>query len=261
MIKKIVAIAILGLLCIGGRFTPADASTDISVTLHPEQIMIGAAFDGEHVSVAGRIPSDASALIRITGKAEHNNLKQKGRALGILWMNLGSVEISKAPNVFLLYLSPEGNPGSQAEEASWRNLGVGLEGLRKQVDIVSGEEDKNALFDEFVKLKHKSGLYATVENAIHYGEDDGKTKAFNATVTLPASLPQGTYKFELLAVKDGAVEASVIRKIDAREVGMPAWISKLAFDHGTLYGVLAVLVAVIAGLLTGVMFKGEKGAH
>ena len=261
MTKKILAIAILGLLCIGGRLTPADASTDISVTLHPEQIMMGAAFDGEHISVAGRIPSDASALIRITGKTEDNNLKQKGRALGVLWMNLGSVEISGAPNVFLLYLPAEDNSGSQAEQASWRKLGIGLEGLRKQVDIVSQEKDKDALFDEFVKLKHKSGLYATVENAIHYGEDDGNTKAFNATVALPASLPQGTYKFEVLAIKDGAVEASVARKIDAREVGLPAWISTLAFDHGTLYGVLAVLVALIAGLLTGIMFKGEKGAH
>ena len=52
-----------------------------------------------------------------------------------------------------------------------------------------------------------------------------------------------------------------IANIDVREVGMPAWISSLAFNHGALYGILAVLVAVVAGLGTGILFKGGKGAH
>ena len=51
-----------------------------------------------------------------------------------------------------------------------------------------------------------------------------------------------------------------ILEIEAKKVGMPAFITSFAFNHGTLYGVLAVLVAIIAGLVTGVIFKGEK-AH
>jgi hypothetical protein len=37
--------------------------------------------------------------------------------------------------------------------------------------------------------------------------------------------------------------------------------SSMAFNHGTLYGIVAVMVAILAGLLTGVVFKGGKGAH
>ena len=65
----------------------------------------------------------------------------------------------------------------------------------------------------------------------------------------------------MFTVEGGAITGTARREIDAREVGMPAWISALAFNHGTLYGVLAVLVAIIAGLVTGIIFKGEKGAH
>jgi len=261
VIKKILAISTISMACLVGRLHAADASTALGVTMQPKHILIGAAYNGMQISVAGKIPSDAAAFIRLTGKLEHNRLKQKGRALGLLWMNLDSVEISKVPNVFLLYLPPGAGDASQTGQPTWRKLGIGLEGLRRQVDIVAHDANKGALFDEFVKLKEKSGLYGMVENAIHYEQNDGAMKTFNATLALPASLPQGTYRFELMAIKDGAVEGSVVRNIVAREVGMPAWISRLAFDHGTLYGVLAVLVAVVAGLFTGIMFKGEKGAH
>ena len=86
-------------------------------------------------------------------------------------------------------------------------------------------------------------------------------KSFNALLTLPAALPPGTYDIEVFTIKNGIIDEPVVKTIDAREVGTPAWISKLAYNHGILYGVLAVLVAVMAGLLTGVLFKGAKGAH
>jgi uncharacterized protein (TIGR02186 family) len=259
--KKIFAIAMVSLVCLSARLFAADAAIDLGVTLQPEHIRMGAGYDGENVFVSGQIPSDATALIRVTGKPEHSKLKQKGRALGVLWMNLGSVEISKVPSVFLLYLPESAPKASQTGQPAWRALDLGLEGLRKQADIVAADAEKNSLFDEFVKLKQKSGLYGQVDNAVHYGPIDGKMKPFEATLALPAALPTGTYHIDVLAVKDGAIEASAVRDIDAREVGMPAWISTLAFDHGTIYGIFAVLVAVVAGLFTGLLFKGDKGAH
>jgi uncharacterized protein (TIGR02186 family) len=259
--NKIFAITMIAMACLAGKPYAADTPTALSVSMQPEHIQMGAAFNGAHISVAGEIPSDADAVIRLIGKPEHRRLKQKGRALGVLWMNLEAVEVSKAPNVFLVYLPAGDGAGSDAGRPAWHKLGIGLDGLRRQVDIVARDDNKDALFDEFVKLKEKAGLYGMVENAVQYEQNNGSVKSFNTTLSLPASLPQGNYRLELLAIRNGAVEASLIRNIDAREVGMPAWISRLAFNHGTLYGVLAVLVAVVAGLFTGIMFKGEKGAH
>lgn len=257
MIKKSFAIV---LLCLAVGLGSADAATDLSVTVLPEQISIGAAYNGARLSVAGEIPSDASALVRITGEQEHYTLKQKGRALGVLWMNLDSVTISNLPSVFILYLPREAVAGNNARPA-WQTLGLGLEGLRKQADIVARDDDKVGLFDEFVKLKKKAGLYGVVVDAVRYGAAAGPVKSFEAVLRLPAALPQGRYQIQVFAVTNGVVEATAERTIDAVEVGMPAWISAMAFNHGAIYGVLAVLVAIVAGLLTGILFKGEKGAH
>jgi hypothetical protein len=78
---------------------------------------------------------------------------------------------------------------------------------------------------------------------------------------MPSDLPRETYQVEVVAVRNGGVVARARQPIIAREIGMPAFISSLALKHSTIYGVLAVLVAAIAGLVTGVIFKGGKGAH
>ena len=257
MIRNIATIAIVCLAGLGLTLGRAQAASDLKVVMHPEQIRMGAGYDGAQVLLTGKLPAAAAALVRVVGPAEHSRLKEKGRALGVLWMNMGSVEIADAPNVFLLYLPEKGEDilgaGGVPE--------VGLQGLHKQVTIASEDADKDALFDEFVKLKEKSGLYGTFANAIQYGPAEGDLKPFKATLALPASLPQGRYTVQVLAVTDGAVAASDDRVLEAHEVGLPSWISTFAFDHGTLYGIFAVVVALLAGLLTGIIFRGEGGAH
>ena len=257
MIKNISVLTLVCLVGLGLTLDGARAATNLKVAMHPEQIRMGAGYDGAQVLLTGKLPAEAAALIRVVGPAEHSRLKEKGRALGILWMNMGSVEIADVPNVFLLYLPEKGGDILGAGGVPQ----VGLQGLHKQVKIVADDADTDALFDEFVKLKEKSGLYGTFADAIQYGPAEGGLKPFKATLALPAALPQGRYTVQVLAVANGAVAASEDLALEAHEVGVPSWISTFAFDHGTLYGIFAVVVAVIAGLLTGIIFRGEGGAH
>lgn len=255
--KTIAAMIMVCLAGVGVNVGTAHAAVDLGVTLSPATVQMGAGYNGQQISVSGRVPSGASALIRVTGPPEDRHLKEKGRALGMLWMNLGSVEISKVPDLFLLFLPPEAPDHLPA----WESLGLGLKGVRDRANIVADGTDTSVIFDEFVKLKEKSGLYGVFDNAVHYGADDGRMKRFTATLALPAALPQGKYRIEVLAIENNAIDASSVQDVDAHETGMPAWVSMLAFNHGTLYGVLAVLVAVVAGLGTGLMFKDSGGAH
>ena len=232
----------------------------LDITVEPGQILIGASYNGADISVSGQIPTDTEAVIRITGHEEDSRLKKKGQALGILWMNLGSVEFHNIPSVFILYTSKQADdPASPGQEKLYREIGI--ESVRRQVNIVSGYRDKDSLFEEFIKLKQKSGLYGTVENSIHYEKANSSVKTFSASVRLPSALPQGDYRLEVFAIGRDSIVGYSEKELKAKQTGMPAFIATLAFDHGTVYGILSVVVAIIAGLLTGIMFKGEKGAH
>ena len=44
--------------------------------------------------------------------------------------------------------------------------------------------------------------------------------------------------------------------------GAPAFLADMAFDHGTLYGILASVIAILGGLIISRIFQGSKsGAH
>ena len=203
--------------------------------------------------VSGQVPADTEAVIRITGHEEESRLKKKGRVMGVLWMNLGSVEFHNIPGVFLLYKSKQTDDQRVGE--------IDISAVRRKAEIVSEYQDKDALFEEFVKLKKKSGLYNTVENGIHYEKENNGMKSFSASIKLPSALPQGDYTLEVFALAGDGITGYSKKDLEVKQTGMPAFIANLAFDHGTLYGILSVIVAIIAGLLTGTIFKGEKGAH
>ena len=247
-----------GLLC-----SPPLAGTaeTFKVKLDPAVIHIGAFYNGERVSVTGEVPGKSEVVIRVTGKRQDLEFQKKGRVLGILWMNLATVTFHQLPSVYLLYTSKSfedmvrlnrGEPG--VEEVS-------LNSLESQVDITPAPADKHALLEELLKLKRSEGLYGIRNDAVQYGESQGSTKPFAATVSMPPRVPPGEYVVEVFALNHGNIVARTTDHLKVDEVGLPALLSALAFEHGGLYGVLASLIAIAAGLLTGLLFKGSKGAH
>jgi uncharacterized protein (TIGR02186 family) len=242
------------LLGLSGGGLQANDTAPVKMKLEPNVILIGAFYNGDKVSVSGEIPGGAKALLKVSGQQVETALKKKGRALGVLWMNMGTVTFHQIPNVYLVYTGGL-NPGSG------NGLGIGFDHVKRQLKITPDSEDKDALFDEFLKLKEDEGLYALKENAIRYGAETGLFKSFACTLSLPSRLPQGTYKVDLFAIKDGEIIGTDSQELKVKEIGLPTIISSLAFEHGTLYGVLATLVAIFAGLLMGAPFKGGKGGH
>jgi hypothetical protein len=57
------------------------------------------------------------------------------------------------------------------------------------------------------------------------------------------------------------VIAQTSRSMEVKLDGFPAMLSVLAFQHGAVFGILATLVAVVAGLVMGFVFGGGKGGH
>ncbi len=258
ILRSILVLVLMGLFPLPQT---ASAALPIQLRVVPDEIKMGLSYNGVDVSIAGKIPADSEVLVRVMGQPEHQKLKKKGRVLGLLWMNTEAVHIENVPSVFLLYPSAALAEQAKRRPEQWRRLGLGLEAMEEQVEIRPSGEDRDALFQEFVKLKEAAGLYGTVRGAVHYEDKGDGLKSFTCVAPLPSNLAQGEYVIEAVAVKDGAIAARGRVPIDAAEAGVTARLSYLAFNHGTLYGVLAVLVALLAGSFTGVIFKGGKGAH
>ncbi|RLB85632.1 MAG: hypothetical protein DRH15_03170 [Deltaproteobacteria bacterium] len=253
-IPKIV-ITIL-ILCTGPMIFAGNSGValadQMSLKLEPNVIIIGATYNGAIVKVTGQVPEDSEAVVYITGHRKDTEFKKKGKALGLLWMNIGTVVFHNVPNLYLIFT---------ALDANTKGLPVGLEALKKEIAITPESEDKDFLFKEFLKLKTKEGLYSITKGALKYDKPSKGMKPFTCTATLPSKLVPGSYEVHLAAINSGKIVASVKEVLKAEEKGLPNLVASLAYQHSTTYGILATIIAIIAGLIMGVIFKGGKGGH
>ena len=251
MLSSALWILLVGLLITCG-FTGFAMAEEVEFRLEPNVVIIGASYNGADVKVSGKIPADSEAVVYVTGQRKDTEFKKKGKALGLLWMNMGTVVFHNVPNLYLVYT------GSGVDK---ENLTVGFEAVKEQIDITPSSEDKDFLFNEFIKLKTKEGLYSITPDALQYEKGSGTQKAFTCTIRMPSKLVPGTYEVHVVAIGSGKVVAEDKQVLKAIEKGLPNLVASLAYRHSTTYGILATVIAIIAGLIMGVIFKGGKGGH
>ena len=231
----------------------ADETGSISAT--PTNIEMGAQYDGINLKVKGTVPAGSDVVLHLTGAVRDLHLRQKGKVFGLLWMNVGKVTLKNVPNVALIDTSrPFIELGSAA--APFR-----LESLRNVITI---EQDAKAeqidIPHELFLLKKHEKLYSEKEKGVHLGPVEGSLSSFSAELAIPSALAPGEYQVEAIAIKDGAVVGKYATTVHAALIGFPKWLSKLAFEKSLLYGILATVIAVFAGLAIGLVFQ-SKGAH
>lgn len=248
------AAVLLGLFIVLGAPGPAAAAS-LDLLIVPESVGIGAFFQGQEVMVSGKIPPGTEAVLEVMGSYAKEKLMRKGRRAG-LWMNVGEADISGAPSLYLVMSTkPELLSGSETE-VPW-----GYPALRKKINF-SGqiqEGERTELQNQFLELKESEKLYATLPGVLKLSPAGGDSLKVKGTFRLPANVKPGAYKVRLSAVQNGQVVTQQSFDLQVRMVGFPALLSALAYEHGALYGILAVVLAIVTGFVMGYLFKGGGG--
>ena len=235
-------------------------STESVITKHePNLIAIGAFFNGTQLTVSGKVAAENEVVVIVKGKQEELTLKKKGKALGLLWMNLGSVHFKNAPNLYLLYSSKGIMELAASESKTWEQLEIGFESLKKQIEIEAPQAERNDLIQEFLKLKQSQRLYEFHSGEISFEQKNDTEKSFNAAVWIPPQIPLGEYQVQVMEIHNGIIVGNSVDQLKVKEQGIPFIISSLAFNHSFFYGFLAVLIAVAAGLAMDFFFGTGKG--
>lgn len=232
------------------------ANSDFQVI--PNEVEIGAFFQGAQVTVQGEIPPGSQAVLEVIGNALEEKLMRKGRR-GILWMNVGEIQIKGAPCLYLVRsTNPELLSPSQKHQAPW-----GYQALEQQVtfsgQVRQGEEA--ALFQQFLQLKESEGLYGNSLRPLKVVSSAPDHLTVQGSFNIPARVTPGSYRLRLSVIQNGQVVSQKFADLQVMQIGFPALLSSLAYQHGALYGILAVVIAIVTGFLMGFLFKGKGGAH
>ena len=242
-----------------GTLNPQISMVSSKVKHEPNLIAIGAFFNGTQLTVSGKIAAENEVVVIVTGKQEDLTLKKKGKALGLLWMNMGDVHFKKVPNLYILYSSKGMMELAASDAKTYEQLGIGFESLKNEMEIEAPQAERNDLAGEFLKLKMKQRLYASHQGEISFEQKNDTEKLFNAAVWIPPRISPGEYQVQVTEIHNGIIVDNSMDQLRVKEEGVPSMISSLAFNHSIFYGFLAVLIAIAAGLAMDFFFGTGKG--
>jgi uncharacterized protein (TIGR02186 family) len=250
--RVVLASSVLLAVCTWTAGVARAGDTGAGLTIVPAEIRAGLSYSGTTVRIEADVPENHDVIIVCEGHAGPVELKKKGKVFGFLWMNVGELVYEHVPSLYVLASSAKLEPLAPPE--TLQELGVGYAALAGR-NLQSGDDaEQRRLFGELIKLKEHEKLFAVLEGAVRLEAREGGIVHASAECWLPAKTPPGHYQVRLYGFKEGQGRLAHSGELEIRQVGLAAAIVGLSRERGLLYCVVAVIIALTVGLLTGLVF-------
>jgi len=231
-----------------------------AVVLEPTEVRTDISFDGARVKVLGSVVEGYQVAVLCRGPATDLELKKKGKVLGVLWMSVGDVHLENVPSLYLLATS--GPLAGLAAARALEALGLGYDAIGQASLNRVPAVDRPMILGQLRQLKEREQLFAVREGAVRLEPGAGGTRLFQVECPLPSRIPQGDYEVQVFGFRDGRGELVGSAPLRVRPRGITGAIATLVAERPLLHGILAVIIAIVAGLLCAVMFgRGSQKGH
>ncbi len=252
----------------------ADAAATVVAT---DAVVVGYLFDHQRMrsvlpfllrggrrdvpGVRGESDPNVDLVIKITSPEGHQVLKQKGKVGGMLWMNVGQLKFENTPNFYELFSTKKIDDILGRDEMEKYTMGYAA--LQKHVEVapVANEEEKTKWFNEFVRFKEDSKVYATSFGKIETKMNKDGRQDYYILTDWPYQAQPGDYLVSVYAVKNGKVVEQAEAKVNVEQVGMVKTLATMAKNNAAFYGFLSIGVALGAGFGVSLVFRKGGGAH
>jgi len=213
-----------------------------------DHIEITTSFSGTRLLLFGATEGVGDVVVVVRGPNRREVIRKKERIAGI-WVNRQSVTFDDVPGY---YFQASTRPLSEiAKKNVLAKYRIGT--TRLQLKPLAGSAP--ALADSYrsalLRLKQEHSLYLAPSSPI---EITGG-RLFRVELDFPSNVPTGNYAAEIYLFQKGRVVSISRKSLAVRKAGIEATIFKFAHQHSAIYGIFAIVVALLAGWLAGVIFR------
>lgn len=202
------------------------------------------------IFVDSDIPGPFDVIVAIMGPSTPVEVRKKEREFGI-WIKGRAVQIDAAPSFYAVAATGTLNETlSNTDDLSYR---IGLQHVIRLIDAPSWVKvgEREDYRQAVVRIREQQGLYSVLPNSVNFIED----RVFETRIKLPANLVEGDYRARVFLTRNRKVLDVFTDTIEVRRAGFGRFIYRSAQEHPALYGIVSIVVALIAGWLASAFFR------
>lgn len=245
-------------LCLSVIPLAVAAQESVETDVSAREIAIESNFTGVRIVVFGSISNsrqttpesgiyDLAVVIR--GPEEPLISRRKERVMGI-WINTSARAYQNVPGFYAVLST---RPLDEiADRKTLNKYGIGFRSL--VLERRGPDAPPDPYRDAIIRIKESKGLYRKSDFGVAF---IGKS-LFRATVDLPADVPVGEYWADVFVFREGQLLSHSSSRLNIQKQGFERLMYTMAFDYPLLYGIAAVIVAILAGLLASALFRRER---
>ena len=216
--------------------------------LSQTKVAIDASFDGTSILIYGAATREEKppvwpllqVIITVEGPVQPIVVRQKARVAGI-WVNQGWVAFDGAPSFYAVMTTGALDDILSEDEDVKHSISIPREIGAVRLGAASGAATE--YLAALQRIRGAAGSYRLDLNSVLLLQQS----LFRTQVVLPANLIEGDYRVRIFLTRGGAVVDMQDSQITVRKEGVERFLFRMAQDQPLLYGLIALLMAVLAG--------------
>ena len=224
--------------------------------LSESRVSINANFDGTAILIYGAAMREAPApswpllqvIVTVEGPVVPIVVRQKQRVAGI-WINQGAMTIEGAPSFYAVMSTGALGDILSPDEDRLHRVSIPME--IGTVRMKAGAGATSDYLAAFARIKQASGAYLLAPDSVLLLQQS----LFRTEVMLPANLVEGEYRVRIFLTRGGRVVDLQESQIEVSKAGVERLLFRMAQDQPLLYGLIALLIAALAGWGASELFR------
>ena len=219
--------------------------------LSRHHVAITTGFTGAEVLLFGAVDGEGDIVVVVTGPPEDVVVRNKQRIAGV-WVNARAIKFEGVPNFYAV--APTGPLIEIATPDVRVSQQIGAENIAVTVSIADRRrpaDELTAFRAALIRNKQNGGLFSREPGEITVLSN----RLFRTGIHFPANMATGTYTASVYLFREGDAVQSVSTSILVEKVGFGAEIYNFAHSQSAMYGIAAIITAVLGGWAGGMIFR------
>lgn len=245
-----------------GQAEEPSGKERVEADVSARSVAITSSFTGTQIIVFGTVENSVQpsaeagtydVIVTAEGVAAPAVVHKKSR-IGGLWINTRTQRFASLPSYYAIAST------RPIEEITDRQIleqnGIGFDHIKivtetSDTRVITDEKEARAFQDALIELKQRDRLYVQS----NFGVTFIGRSLFRATISLPPNVPVGPLQARVYLFKDGKLLSNYSSTVALQREGVERYIHDAALHKPLRYGLVTVLMAVLAGLGAAFWFR------